>query len=416
MKLPLSLQIAWRYTRAKRRNHFISFISLSSICGVALGVMALITVLSVMNGFEKELKERILGMVPHARVFGAYQPIRDWKSVITQVKQNKEVIGAAPFIHGQGMIADDGAVKGVHIEGILPEYEDEVTKVSQSFVEGSLTDLKSGSYNIAIGESLASSLGAKVGDKITLIIPEANVSPAGVLPRFKRFTVAGIFKIGYQYDSILGLVHLEDAAKLYRFHDAVTGVELKFTELYAAPRLAKALGQTLSQSKPYIVRDWTREHGNYFEAVKLEKTIMFAMLLLIIAVAAFNIVSTLVMVVTDKQSEIAILRTIGGDAGLIMKVFILQGGMIGLIGTTLGVVFGILLALNVTDLVAALEAALKVQFLSSDVYYISFLPSDLQMADVVKIAIVAVIMSLLATIYPAWKASKIQPAECLRYE
>lgn len=413
MRFP-TLFIGLRYTRAKQKNHYVSFISLASMLGVAVGVLALITVLSVMNGFEKELRERILGMVPHATIYGAQGGLLNWQSLQKQVVKEPAVMGVAPFIEGQGMLNQAGFVQGVAVQGILPEYEKQVSKIASKAIAGTFAGLRAGSFGIVLGKELAANLGVSLGDKVTLVIPEASVTPAGVMPRFKRFTLVGIFKVGYQYDSSLAYIHLEDAAKLFLKGEGISGLHLRFKDLYAAPRLAISIAKTLPGT--FVVSDWTREHGNYFEAVKLEKTMMFLMLLLIIAVAAFNIVSTLVMVVNDKKSEIAILRTLGATPRFIMKVFMVQGSLIGLVGTLLGTIGGVLLALNVTKLVAAIERTFHVQFLSSDVYYISFLPSDLHLRDVLVICATSLAITFFATIYPAWRASRLQPAEALRYE
>lgn len=410
----LPMMLGLRYTRAKRRNQFISFISFSSMAGIALGVLALITVLSVMNGFEKEIRQRLLGMIPHATLYPIQPPLENWQALYQNVAAQKEVIAAAPFVQGQGMLSANGVTRGVSLQGIHPDLEKGISHLHTKMLRGSTSDLTPGSFNLLMGRKLANHLGLTVGDKVNLLIPEATVSPAGVLPRFKRFNIVGIFEVGYQFDTGVVYVHQLDAARLFRLGEGVTGLRLEFDDLYAAPRLAR----TISREVPgkFYISDWTREHGNYFEAVKLEKTIMFFMLLLIIAVAAFNMVSSLVMIVNDKEREIAILRTMGASALTIMAIFIVQGAVIGLIGTLIGTVGGILLAMNVTELVAAIENAFQVQFLSSDVYFISFLPSDLHSDDVILIACVAIVMSLLATIYPAWRATKIKPAEALRYE
>lgn len=413
MQFP-TLLIGLRYTRAKQKNHYVSFISLASMLGVAVGVLALITVLSVMNGFEKELRERILGMVPHATIYGLEGTLINWKALQRQVAAEKEVLGVAPFIEGQGMLNHGGMTQGILVQGVLPELEKQVSNLITKVVLGSFSELQAGQFKIILGKTLAQNLGVSLGDKVTLVIPEASVTPVGIMPRFKRFTVAGIFEVGYQYDSSLAYIHLDDAAHLFLKESQISGLHLRFSHLYAAPRLVERIAQHLPRET--VTSDWTREHGNYFEAIKLEKTIMFLMLLLIIAVAAFNIVSTLVMVVNDKKSEIAILRTLGATPRFIMKIFMVQGSIIGIVGTILGVLGGVILAWNVTDLVAAIERVFHVQFLSSDVYYISFLPSDLHMRDVWVICITSLAITFLATIYPAWRAARLQPAEALRYE
>ncbi len=410
----LPIMLGLRYTRAKRRNQFISFISFSSMAGIALGVLALITVLSVMNGFEKEIRSRLLGMIPHATLYPFQPPLQNWQALQAEITAHPEVIAAAPFVQGQGMLSANGVTRGVSLQGIHPELEKGTSYLHQKMLVGSSADLIPGSFNVLMGRKLANHLGLTLGDKVNLLIPEATVSPAGVLPRFKRFTIAGLFEVGHQFDTGVVYVHHEDAGRLFRLGQGVTGLRLNFSELYAAPRLAKSISRDVPGA--FYLTDWTLEHGNYFEAVKLEKTIMFFMLLLIIAVAAFNMVSSLVMIVNDKEREIAILRTMGASATTVMAVFIIQGALIGVVGTLIGVIAGILLAMNVTQLVAAIENTFQVQFLSSDVYFISFLPSDLHIDDVIVIASVAIVMSLIATIYPAWRATKIKPAEALRYE
>ncbi|MBA1149548.1 lipoprotein-releasing ABC transporter permease subunit [Ectothiorhodospiraceae bacterium WFHF3C12] len=412
---PIELYIGLRYTRAKRRNHFVSFISLTSMLGIALGVTALITVISVMNGFEQELRERILGMVSHATVSGFGGPLEDWERVVKLADEQPRVEGAAPYINGEVMFTRGSQVSGGVVRGIEPELEATVSEVTGNMKAGSLQALEPGAFNIVLGNELAALMGVGVGDRITVVSPEARLSAAGILPRIKRFNVVGIFSVGhFQYDRSLALIHLEDAAKLFRTGDAVTGVRLKFDELMAAPHLARDFA--LGLPGLYRVRDWTQQHSNYFRAVKTEKTVMFIILTLIVAVAAFNIVSTLVMMVTDKQADIAILRTLGASPGSIMTIFIVQGAVIGFVGTLLGDIGGILLALNVEDLVPAIESLFGVQFLPADIYYISEVPSKLRWGDVTRITVVALVLSLVATLYPAWRAARTAPAEALRYE
>jgi lipoprotein-releasing system permease protein len=412
---PLELYIGLRYTRAKRRNHFISFISLISIMGVGLGVAALITVLSVMNGFEQELRTRILGMASHASISGYQQPLVDWQRTAQLAMQHPEVVGVAPYVAGEVMLTQGSKVSGAVVRGILPEREPAVSTVGEHMRAGSLQDLLAGEYRIILGSELAYNLGAHVGDHITMVTPQANYSPAGVLPRLRRFQVVGIFEVGmYEYDRGVALVHMEDAARLFKLDDAVTGVRLKLEDLFQAPRVSRQLVDQLGGN--LRVEDWTRQHANFFRAVQTEKRVMFVILTLIVAVAAFNIVSTLVMVVTDKQADIAILRTLGATPAAILRIFMIQGAMIGVLGTALGVVGGIALALNVETLVPAIEQAFGVQFMPADVYYISDLPSRLDWSDVWRIGVVAFLLSFVATWYPAWRASKTQPAEALRYE
>ncbi len=412
---PIELFIGLRYTRAKRRNHFVSFISLTSMIGIALGVTALITVLSVMNGFEQQLRERILGMVSHATVTELGETVRDWPEVVEQARTHPRVLGAAPFVTGEVMLTRGGRVGGALVRGILPEMEGQVSDVVDKLVAGRIENLVAGEFGIVLGSELAALLGARVGDVITLVSPEARMSVAGVLPRVRRFTVEGIFSVGmYEYDRTMALVHMEDAARLFRTGDEVSGIRLKFDDLMAAPWLARELAADLPGT--YRVRDWTVQHYNFFQAVRMEKTVMFVILTLIVAVAAFNIVSTLVMVVQDKQADIAILRTLGISPGSVMGIFIVQGTVIGVVGTLLGVGGGVSLALNVDTLVPAIERMLGIEFLPPDVYHISELPSELRWADVSRITGVALVLSLLATLYPAWRASRTSPAEALRYE
>lgn len=412
---PLELAIGLRYTRAKRRNHFISFISMSSMLGIALGVTALITVLSVMNGFEKEVRGRILDMVSHLTVTTFEGRLEGWSDVVMQLKEHPQVTGAAPFVETQGMLIHGRNVTGSLIRGVLPELEPEVSSVGKKMVEGQLDDLVAGKFNVILGRDLARKLGVDVGDKVTMVTPSANVTPAGVSPRLKRFKVVGIFKIGmYEYDSALAIINLEDARRLFRLKDAVTGVRAKLKDLFMSPQVRYELQN--GELGNYWVRDWSSYHANWFRAVKIEKRMIFLLLLLIIAVAAFNIVSTLVMLVTDKQSDIAILRTLGASPRSIMMVFMVQGTLIGIIGTLLGIAGGVSLSLNLDSVVPWLERTFGFHVLDPGVYYISELPSDLQWNNVWTISLVALLLSVIATLYPAWRASRTQPAEALRYE
>jgi lipoprotein-releasing system permease protein len=412
---PLELFIGLRYTRAKRRNHFVSFISLTSMIGIALGVTALITVISVMNGFERQLRERILGMVAHATVQGVGDNPREWQQVVNLAEKQPHVLGAAPYVEGEVMLTNAGRVGGALVRGIAPEYEWKVSDVVDDLVAGELTDLQPGEFGIILGKELAALLQVQVGDMVTMVTPEARVSVAGILPRVKRFTVTGIFEVGmYEYDRTLAFTHMEDAARVFRTEGGISGIRLKFDDVMAAPFLARDVAMELPGY--YRVRDWTLQHFNFFKAVRTEKTVMFVILTLIVAVAAFNIVSTLVMVVTDKQADIAILRTLGISPRSIMGIFMVQGAIIGVIGTLLGLIGGVSLALNVETIVPAIEGLFGVQFLPADVYYISDLPSELRWDDVGKITTVALLLSLVATLYPAWRASRTAPAEALRYE
>jgi lipoprotein-releasing system permease protein len=412
---PLILYIGLRYTRAKRRTQFISFITLTSVLGIALGVTALITVLSVMNGFEAELRERILGMTAHSTITGRFGQLDDWQTLADKTRNMPHVQGAAPFIHGQVMVNADRQVSGTLLQGILPEYEPKVSEVAAKMKVGSLNNLVPGEFGIILGAELASYLGVMMGDKVTIITPQVNSTPAGILPRLKRFTVVGVFQVGmYEYDRNMAMIHIEDAGKLFRIEPAVTGLRLKLDDLFNAPRITQGLADSLGDE--YRVSDWTKAHSNFFRAVQTEKRAMFIILLLIVAVAAFNIVSTLVMVVTDKRGDIAILKTQGLSNPSVMGIFIVLGCVIGTVGTMLGTLGGVLLALNVETIVPAIEKTFGVHFMAADVYYISEVPSQLIWADVYWIAAMAFLLSLLATLYPAWQASRINPAEVLRYE
>ena len=414
-RLPYELFIGLRYTRAERRNHFISFISLTSMLGIALGVAALITVLSVMNGFQNELRTRILGVASHVQISGRGEVLADWQAVAAVAAGDARVVAAVPYVNVQGMLTYEGAVRGALVRGILPEREERVAEFASHMKSGTLAALRPGEFGIVLGADLARALAVISGDKLTLIAPQGQVTPAGIMPRLKQFRVVGIFDVGmFEYDSGLALIHLEDAQKLYRMQDQVSGVRLKLRDLFQSREVAMALLPRLG-AEAYIT-DWTRSHANFFRAVQMEKNVMFIILLLIVAVAAFNIVSTLVMAVTDKQPDIAILRTLGAAPAGIMAVFIVQGALIGVIGTLIGVAGGVLLALNIDVVVPFIESLFNVRFLAKDVYYITELPSDLQYRDVAVIALVSFVLSLLATLYPSWRASRVNPAEALRYE
>lgn len=412
---PYELYVGLRYTRAKRRNHFISFISLISMLGIALGVMALITVISVMNGFEKELRERILGAAAHATITYYDQPMQEWQSLSEKARLHPEVVGAAPYVEGQVMLVNADRVTGALVRGVLAETEPQVSEISDKMLAGELSDLKPGEFGILLGSDLARFLDASVGDKVTVISPEAGVTPVGVLPRLKRFKVQGIFEIGmYEYDRNMAVIQADDASTLLRLEGGYTGVRLKLKDMFAARSVARDLARDVGED--YWVTDWTMKHANFFQAVATEKTVMFVILTLIVAVAAFNIVSTLVMVVTDKQSDIAILRTLGSSPGSIMGIFLVQGAIIGVFGTFLGLAGGIALATNIDTVVPFIENLLGTHFLDPSVYSISQLPSDLRMKDVTQIAGVSFVISLIATLYPAWRASRVEPAEALAYE
>jgi lipoprotein-releasing system permease protein len=409
------LLVGLRYTRAKRRNHFISFISLISMAGIALGVAALIVVLSVMNGFQQELRARILSVVSHVQLTGPGNRIDDWQRVAREAAAHPRVREAAPFINAQGMITFGQGVRGAVVRGVEPALEDRVADIGKHMRAGSLEALRPGEFGIVLGGALARGIGATIGDKVALIAPQGQVTPAGVIPRLKQFSVVGTFEIGmYEYDSSLALMHLEDAQRLYQLGGGVSGVRLKLDDLFASRAVARDLTARLGPD--VYASDWTRSHANFFRAVEIEKRVMFIILTLIVAVAAFNIVSTLVMLVTDKQADIAILRTLGAAPGSILQIFVVQGAMIGVIGTLIGVAGGVLLALNVATVVPALEAVLGFKFLSPEVYYITDLPSDVQARDVWVIGVVSLVMSFIATLYPSWRAARVNPAEALRYE
>ncbi len=412
---PFELFVGLRYTRAKRRNHFISFISLISMLGIALGVAALIVVLSVMNGFQHELRARILGVAAHIQISGADNTLAHWRQVAAVALRNREVEAAAPYIVGQGLLSHNQAVQGVMIRGISPPDEARVADIGRHMKAGRLSNLRPGGFGIILGAELARALGVTINDKVVLIAPQGEVTPAGILPRLKRFRVVGLFNVGmYEYDAGLALINIKDAAVLYRLGNRVSGVRLKLHNLYLAPQVSRQLVGTLSPD--LYVTNWTQQHANFFRAVQIEKNVMFIILLLIVAVAAFNIVSTLVMMVTDKQADIAILRTLGASPGSIMRIFVIQGVLIGVIGTLIGVGVGVLLALNIETVVPWIEHTFGVHFLSKSVYYISELPSQLEWRDVANIAGISFVLSLLATLYPSYRASKINPAAALSYE
>jgi len=415
MKLPLEIFVGLRYTRAKRRNHFISFISMISMLGIALGVMALIVVLSVMNGFEKELRGRILGMVSHVTVTSFRGPLQEWETLREQTLQNPAVIGAAPYIEAEGMMSNLSSVSGALVRGIDPGFEVSVSQIHENMKYGSLDDLVDGEYGVILGSGLANSLDVVPGDRVTLITPQATASPLGFLPRLRRFKVVGIFEIGvYEYDRSSALVHYRDASRLFRMDGGVSGLRLQLNDLDLAPTVRRELKHDVGLE--YWVSDWTLRHANYFKAVRTEKTVMFIILSLIVAVAAFNIVSTLVMVVTDKQSDIAILRTLGMSPSSVMWVFMVQGTLIGLIGMLIGLASGIAIASHISTIVPALEQFFQTQFLPRGVYPITDLPSEMKQSDVIKISLLSFGISIVATLYPALRASRTRPAEALRYE
>ncbi|MHB8921017.1 MAG: lipoprotein-releasing ABC transporter permease subunit [Halothiobacillus sp.] len=407
--------IGLRYTRAKRRNRFVSFISATSIIGITLGVTALIVVISVMNGFQDELRHRILGMTAHATISESGHALQDWQTLAERVKGEPNVLASAPYIQAEAMLSAPPNVSGAIIRGVAPEYEDAVTDIGKHMVAGTLSDLKPGTFGIVLGDALAQSLGVTVGDQLMLITANVAVTPVGGLLRQRQFTVVGIFKVGmYEYDRGSAFIDLKDAQALFRMGDGVTGLRLKLDDMFRAPWVARDLN--LKLGSPYVASDWTQANGNFFRAVQTERTVMFIILSLIVAVAAFNIVSTLVMVVTDKRGDIAILRTLGASPGSIMRIFLISGTIIGLVGTVIGVAIGVLIAANVETIVPWIEHLTGTQFMPADVYYISEVPSRLDWNDVWHIGLMAFGLSFLATIYPAWSASRVQPAEALRYE
>jgi lipoprotein-releasing system permease protein len=418
MQTPYELILGWRYTRAgraTRRNGFISFISGVSMLGIALGVAALIIVLSVMNGFQKEVRDRMLGVLSHIEVFDATgQAIPDLAGTMAAIETHPEVVGVAPFVAAQALVARGEDMKGALVRGIDPAMEPRVTDLAADLADTVLPQLVPGTFGIVLGGELARSLGVTTGDSVTLIAPSGQVTPAGVVPRIRQMTVVGVFDSGhFEYDSALALLHMDDAARIFRV-EGPTGVRVKIRDLHQAREVAADLASTLNVG--LLVRDWTRQNRTWFAAVQLEKRMMFIILTLIVAVAAFNLVSTLVMTVTDKRADIAILRTLGASPGSIMGVFMVQGAMVGVIGTGLGLLLGLGIAFNIDSIVPALENLLGASFLPKDIYLISRMPSDPQQGDIVPIGVISLVLSFLATIYPSWRASRVNPAEALRYE
>lgn len=412
---PLEICIGLRYTRAKRHNNFISFISLTSMLGMALGITALITVMSVMNGFQREVRDRILSLTPHVTVTSWDGRLADWPTTLEQTAGHPAVLGGAPFVRGEVMLNHGSQVSGALLQGILPSQEAQVSELAEQITTGNLEDLIPGQFGIIVGEQLAAILGVTPGDRVTVVTPQANTTPLGTMPVLRRFEVIGLFSAGmYDFDRNLAIIHVEDGARLFRLDEAVSGLRLRLQDPFLAPRITRELADRLPAG--YFFSDWTREHANYFRAVQIEKTAMFIILMLIVAVAAFNLVSTLVMVVTDKQADIAILRTLGATPRSIMGVFMVQGIAIGLIGTLLGLIGGLALAYNVDSVVLFIERLFGVRFLAPDLYLISDLPSEVVVGDVIAIAMIAFGLAVLATLYPAWRAARTQPAEALRYE
>lgn len=408
--------IGFRYTKSRARNNFVSFISVIAMVGIALGVAALVVVLSVMNGFQQELRERILGVVSHVQIQGYGKSIQDWSSLDAQVRSVVSIDGSAPYSLIQGLLSKDGAVRGAMIRGVVPELEKTVSALPDQIVEGRIESLIGGNFNIILGSELAAMLRVGIGDDLLLMIPKGQVTPAGVIPRLKMFQVAGIFEAGmYDYDAGLALINIKDSQKLTRSKNAVDGLRIKIKDLFLAPSVSEELASRIDDPN-LLVSDWTQSHANFFRAVQIEKKVMFIILLLVVAVAAFNIVSTLVMAVADKRSDIAILRTIGASPRGVMLIFMIQGALIGIIGTTAGTILGVLVATNIDTIVPFIETLLGMDLLSKDIYYISDLPSDLRINDVMIVIAVSLFLSVTATLYPSWKASTLRPAEALRYE
>jgi lipoprotein-releasing system permease protein len=415
MSQPFETWVGSRYVRSRSSNSFVSLISAISMLGIAIAVAVLIVVLSVVNGFERELKDRLLTMTAHANVETMEGELADWQGMAAVARDNPRVSAAAPYIDGQALLVFGEQLSGAALRGIEPGAEEQVSGVGRVMTEGELGSLQPGTFNVVLGVELAATLQVGVGDKVTVTLAKGIVTPAGVVPRTKRFTVSGLYRVGmYEFDRRLAFVNLGDAQRLYRLGDSVTGVRLAVTDLFAAPEIVREVA--LTQGGTVLVSDWTRRHVNFFRSIQITKSILFVILLLVIGVAAFNIVSTLVMVVKDKQSDIAILRTIGAHPRSILRIFVTQGSVIGVVGTLAGVAAGILLSLNLESIVSFFESVLGIKFLAADVYFISDLPAELRMPDVVRIAGIALLLALVSTIYPAWIAARTAPAEALRYD
>ncbi len=407
--------IGKRYVRSRSANRFVSLISAISMLGIAIAVTVLILVLSVVNGFERELQDRLLAMTAHASIESMDGRMLDWQALSTAAVENPRVRASAPFVEGQALLVFGEQLSGAELRGIEPVAENSVSGVGRMMVDGELGSLEAGSFNVVLGVELADALKVGIGDKVTVTLAEGIVTPAGVVPRMKRFVVSGLYRVGmYEFDRRLAFINLSDAQKLYRKKDAVTGVRLAVSEIFEAPAIVREVA--LAHGEVVLVSDWTRRHVNFFRSIQITKSILFVILLLVVAVAAFNIVSTLVMVVKDKQADIAILRTIGARPSSVLLIFITQGSVIGIVGTVAGVLFGILLALNLESIVSSLETVLGIKFLAADVYFISDLPSELRIADIVRVASIAIVLALGSTVYPAWIAARTAPAEALRYD
>ena len=425
MNLPFEWQVGLRYTRAGRRrgevgtdgksgDGFVSFIAAISMAGIALGVAALIVVLSVMNGFQKEVRDRMLSVLAHVEVFNPENGIADWQALAAEAKRLPEVRAAAPYVQGQAMLTRDDVVRGVVIRGVLPDAEAKVSGLAAEMRVGKLSDLVPGGFGIVLGSELARALGVVEGDKVNVVAPQGLITPAGVVPRIKPFTVVGTFESGhYEYDSTLALIDIDDAEKLYRL-DRYTGIRLRLADMQTAPEVTKKLANMLTED--VLIRDWTQQNRSWFSAVQLEKRMMFIILALIVAVAAFNLVSSLVMSVRDKEADIAILRTLGAAPRSVLAIFVVQGALIGLAGCFIGVVLGVVIALNIGSLVGMVEHVFHIAFLPQNIYFVSELPSDLRLSDVITIGAVSVFLSFVATLYPSWRAARVEPAQALRYE
>lgn len=404
-----------RYVRSRSSNGFVSLISAISMLGITIAVAVLILVLSVVNGFERELQDRLLAMTAHASIEHAGGRLQDWRSWVEKAEEHVEVAAAAPFVTGQGLLVLRDRLSGVQFSGIDPQLESRVSSVDDAVISGDLASLQAGSFNIVLGVELADELRASIGDKVTMTLAEGLVTPAGVVPRTKRFTVSGIYRIGmYEFDRRVAFVNIEDSQRLFRLAEDVSGIRLSVTDIYRASQVVRAVA--LDAGGGVMVSDWTRRNVNFFRSIQITKSILFVILLMVVAVAAFNIVSTLVMVVKDKQSDIAILRTVGATPAHILRIFVTQGSIIGVLGTLGGVILGVLLSLNLESIVGFMEATFGIKFLAADVYFISDLPADLRIADVVKISAIALVLALLSTLYPAWRGARTSPAEALRYE
>lgn len=413
---PASLYIGLRYTRSKRRNHFVSFISLASMVGIALSIIVLITVLSVFNGFDQQIRQRIFTMAPHITITGLDGRLSHWQSLAQQIDKRKDIIASAPYISGQGLLTNGDNVQPIMVEGILPEQQQKISELGKKMLSGSLNQLKPGQFGIVLGADLAANLGVLKGDKINLFIPQVSVTPVGVIPRARQFTVVGTFSVGngFGFDSGYAFIDLQDGQRLFNLGDLVSGLRLKTTDLFAVPMISRQLEQQYSSD--YQISNWTDVYGPFYHAVKMEKTMMFLILILLVLVAVFNLLSGLVMAVTDKENDIAILRTIGATPVMIMKIFVVQGSVIGFIGTAIGLIGGLLLAANVTEVVNVLQSTFHVQLLTNNVYFVNYLPSKIELSDVLKVCLTALVLSILSTIYPSWRAAKVQPAVALRYE